>query len=194
MRCGGGLRHMWISHWTPKQEKQPSLPSDRTKSCKHHRQGRSSLSSPLPGCLLLSLLCCVCYSFSPDHPCFSIKMTGVATRSLVTSPSGNPRRLTGSSSVSCSVTSDSFRLHRLGSSRLLCPWNSPVKSTAVHSHSLLQGIFLTQGLNPGNPALQADSSPSESPGKPRRLTSTSKSHFQVPGRGNRSGLAWVNCV
>ena len=127
-------------------------------------------------------------------PCFSIKTTGVATRSLVTSPSGNPRRLTGSSSVSCLVTSDSLQLHRLGSSRLLCPWNSPGKSTAVHSHSLLQGIFLTQGSNLGNPALQTDSLPSESPGKPRRLTSTSKSHFQVPGRGNRSGLAWVNCV
>ena len=34
-------------------------------------------------------------------------------------------------------------------------------------HSLLQGIFLTQGLNPGVHALQADSLPSESPGKPQ---------------------------
>ena len=33
-------------------------------------------------------------------------------------------------------------------------------------HSLLQGICLTQGLNPGVCALQADSLPSESPGKP----------------------------
>ena len=31
--------------------------------------------------------------------------------------------------------------------RLLCPWNSPGKNTGVGSHSLLQGIFLTQGLN-----------------------------------------------
>jgi len=31
--------------------------------------------------------------------------------------------------------------------------------------SLLQGIFLTQGLNPGSPALQADSLPSELPGQ-----------------------------
>ena len=30
---------------------------------------------------------------------------------------------------------------------LLCPWNSPDKNTGVGSHSLLQGIFLTQGLN-----------------------------------------------
>ena len=30
-----------------------------------------------------------------------------------------------------------------------CPWNSPSKNTGVGSHSLLQGIFLTQGSNPG---------------------------------------------
>ena len=29
------------------------------------------------------------------------------------------------------------------------PWNSPGKNTGVGSHSLLQPIFLTQGLNPG---------------------------------------------
>ena len=28
--------------------------------------------------------------------------------------------------------------------RLLCSWNSPGKNTGVGSHSLLQGIFLTQ--------------------------------------------------
>ena len=34
-------------------------------------------------------------------------------------------------------------------SRLLCPWNSPGSNTGVGCHSLLQEIFLTQGLNPG---------------------------------------------
>ena len=33
--------------------------------------------------------------------------------------------------------------------RLLCPWNSPGKSTGVGCHFLLQGIFLTQGSNLG---------------------------------------------
>ena len=33
-------------------------------------------------------------------------------------------------------------------------------------HFLLHGIFLNQGSNPGFPALQADSLPSEPPGKP----------------------------
>ena len=33
--------------------------------------------------------------------------------------------------------------------RLLSPWNFPGKSPGVGCHFLLQGIFLTQGLNPG---------------------------------------------
>ena len=33
--------------------------------------------------------------------------------------------------------------------RLPGPWDSPGKNTGVVSHSLLQGIFPTQGLNPG---------------------------------------------
>ena len=32
--------------------------------------------------------------------------------------------------------------------RLLCPWDSPGKNTGAGCHFLLQGIFLTQGLNP----------------------------------------------
>ena len=39
--------------------------------------------------------------------------------------------------------------HRLLPTRLLCPWNSPGKSSGVGSHFLFQGIFLTQGLNRG---------------------------------------------
>ena len=39
---------------------------------------------------------------------------------------------------------DSLRPHGLYS-----PWNSPGQNTGVGSLSLLQGIFLTQGLNPG---------------------------------------------
>ena len=33
--------------------------------------------------------------------------------------------------------------------QLLCPWNSQGENSGVGSHSLLQGIFLTQGSNPG---------------------------------------------
>ena len=37
----------------------------------------------------------------------------------------------------------------LGTSRPLCPWDSPGKNTGVGSHSLLQGVFPTQGWKPG---------------------------------------------
>ena len=39
----------------------------------------------------------------------------------------------------------------LGPHGLYSPWNSPGQNTGVGSLSLLQGIFLTQGSNPGLP-------------------------------------------
>ena len=45
--------------------------------------------------------------------------------------------------------SDSLQPHGLQSTWFLCPWNSPGKKTGLGSHSLLQGIFTIQGLNPG---------------------------------------------
>jgi len=69
--------------------------------------------------------------------------------------------------VSHAVVSDSLGTHGLGPARLLCPWDSPGKNTGMGCHFLLQEIFLTQGSHaPGSPALQADSLPSEPPGKP----------------------------
>ena len=47
-----------------------------------------------------------------------------------------------------SVMSNSLQPYGLYPSRLLCPWDSPGKNTGVAFHALLQGIFLTQGLNP----------------------------------------------
>ena len=38
--------------------------------------------------------------------------------------------------------------HGLYPTRLLCPWDSPGKNIGVGCHSLLHGIFPTQGLNP----------------------------------------------
>ena len=48
-----------------------------------------------------------------------------------------------------SVVSDSVRPHRRQPTRLPCPWDSPGKNIGVGCHSLLHGIFPTQGLNPG---------------------------------------------
>ena len=54
-------------------------------------------------------------------------------------------------SESCLVVSDSLQTSGLYPARLLCPRNSPDKNTGVDSRSLLQGIFPTQGSNPGLP-------------------------------------------
>ena len=52
-------------------------------------------------------------------------------------------------SISHSDMSTSLRLHGLQPATLFCSWNSLGKNTGVGcSHSLLQGIFLTQGLSP----------------------------------------------
>ena len=50
-----------------------------------------------------------------------------------------------------SVVSDFLRPHGLKPTRLLHPRNFPGKSTEVGCHFLLQGIFPTQGSNPGLP-------------------------------------------
>ena len=42
--------------------------------------------------------------------------------------------------------------------------DSPGKNPGVGCHALLQGIFLTQGLNWRSPELQVDSLPTEPPG------------------------------
>ena len=54
-------------------------------------------------------------------------------------------------SFSRSVVSDSLRPRGLQPARPLCPRDSLGKDTGVGCHALLQGIFPTQGLNPGLP-------------------------------------------
>ena len=64
--------------------------------------------------------------------------------SLLLSHWGNPDG--PCESESRSAASNSLRPHGLYS-----PWNSPGQNTGVGSRSLLQGIFPTQGWNPGLP-------------------------------------------
>ena len=48
---------------------------------------------------------------------------------------------------------------------LLCPWNFPGKNTGVGCHFPSPGDRLLQGIEPGSPALQVDSLPTEPLGK-----------------------------
>ena len=53
--------------------------------------------------------------------------------------------------ISWSGVSDSLQTHGLQPASFFCPWNPPGKYIEVGNHSLLQGIFPTQGLNLGLP-------------------------------------------
>ena len=48
----------------------------------------------------------------------------------------------------CSAVSNSLRPYGFLPARLLCPWDFPGKNAGVGCHFLLQGVFLTQGLQP----------------------------------------------
>ena len=89
---------------------------------------------------------------------------------------------------SCSVVSDSLRPHGLQPTRLLSPWDFPGKSTGVGCHCLLQGIFPTQGSNPGLPHCRQTLYPLSHQGSPEirkcwqtsapgSLSKTALSHF-----------------
>ena len=57
-------------------------------------------------------------------------------------------------------------LHGPEPTRHLCPWDFPGKHTGVGCHCLLQGIFLTQGLNLLPLYWQVDSLPLSHQGSP----------------------------
>ena len=92
-----------------------------------------------------------------QHPEVSTGETGISD---LCSPGAN---LWGTRQQNCSqqhsqilkvkseVVSESSRPRGLQPARLLHPWDFPGKSTGVGCHALLQGIFLTQGSNPGLP-------------------------------------------
>ena len=61
------------------------------------------------------------------------------------------------------------------------------KNTRVGCCLLLQGIFPTQGSNLGLPALQADSLPSEPPGKPKNTGVPIPSPGGLPNPGIEPG-------
>ena len=56
--------------------------------------------------------------------------------------------------------------HGLQPSRLLCPWDFPGKEYCSGLPCPPPGDLPNPGIDPGSPALQSDSLPSELPGKP----------------------------
>ena len=72
-------------------------------------------------------------------------------------------------------------------------WDSPDKNNGVGCHTLLQGIFQTQGLNPGLLHCRWILLPSEPPGKPKNIGMGNLSLLQgiFPTQESNQGL--LNC-
>ena len=75
--------------------------------------------------------------------------------------------------------SDSLRSYGLWTAKLQDPWTSQGKNSGVDNHSLLQGDLPDPGIEPGSPALQADSLPSEPPRKPSTYKISFKYHILI---------------
>ena len=75
-------------------------------------------------------------------------------------------------SVSCSVMSDSLRPNGPLPARLPCPCEFSRQDYWSGLSFPSPGDLPNLGIKPGSPTLQADSSPSEPPGKPNLLIST----------------------
>ena len=103
-----------------------------------------SHGSPCPGTTAASEVC-------PTVPVVRGSSPSLVVRVLVTQ--------------SCPTLCDPMDCSLLGSSGV--PWNSPGKDTRLGCHSLLQRNLPDPGIKPGSPTLQADSLPSEPPGKPK---------------------------
>ena len=65
----------------------------------------------------------------------------------------------------CLVAKVSFETPWTVGCQLFCPWDPPSKDTRLGCHFPLQGIFLTQGLNPNLLHWQVDSLPLNHLGK-----------------------------
>ena len=141
--------------WATKQEKQPLLIYTRWFPLFLS----VPILEPLP-CLEWSpALFCFCSRYFPDAPNSLIL---ASSQSILSS-----FHLKESASVSHSVVSDSLWPLWTVASQAPLPWDFSGKNTRVGCHSLLQGVFLTQGSNLGLlNCKQLASLPSEPPKKP----------------------------
>ena len=92
--------------------------------------------------------------------------------------------------LSCSIVSDSWRLHELHPARLLCLWGCSRQQYWSGLSFPSPGNLPSPGMEPRSPTLQADSLPSELPGKPKITGVDSQSLLQgiFPTQGWNPGL------
>ena len=132
-------------------------PSSTEDNCSHPLlSGSRSYSYQL---LFLSLSLCMQCSINPTYSSHQM------LRSLMNFYESEVK------SISHSVMSDSLRPRGLQPTRFLSPWDSPGNPPIpnVGLPFLPPGDLPNPGIEPGSPALQADSLPTELSGKPERM-------------------------
>ena len=92
--------------------------------------------------------------------------------------------------------SNSLWPHGLYSSRLLCPWGFSRQEYWSGLSCPLPGDLSSSGIEPRSPTLQADSLPSEPPGKPKNTRVGSLSLLQgiFPTQELNRGLLQADCL
>ena len=95
--------------------------------------------------------------------------------------------------LSCSVMSDSFQLHGLSPTRLLCPWGFSRQEYWSGLPCLPPGDLPNPGIEPKSPTLQVDSLPYEPPGKPKNPGVGSLSLLQGIFLTQKSNWGLLHC-
>ena len=90
------------------------------------------------------------------------------------------------------LRTNSLRPRGLQPTRLLCSWNSPGQNTGVSCPSLLQGIFPTQGSNPGLPHCRQILHQLSHKGSPRILEWVAYPFSS--GSSSPRDQTWVSCI
>ena len=136
------------------------LPDPRIKLLSPALVGRSLLLSHQGNCLMrYTLLICIWdmsgffWHFQNKNFSWSFIQKALSNWRVMSSKTQKPKTSNEEGAIilvkwteNLSVVADSLRPYGLYS-----PWNSPGQNTGVGRLSLLQGIFPTQGLNPGLP-------------------------------------------
>ena len=148
--------YTWVARspaFLSKPDSHPQASSGPGELMEPHRSVSTSSASQQMDSLLSSEPRRSCSTHSPSSWASGIPHSTQGQAFILTlfTEASKQRRQALHPQVMCehSVESDPLRSRGLQPSTLLCPWDSPGRNTRAGCHSLLWGIFLTQGSDPG---------------------------------------------
>ena len=121
-----------------------------------------------------------------------IKIQQLSVASDTKGESGNLYTL-GSIHFITPTTNRNYSLLKTKSESHCSPWNSPGQNTRVGSLSLLQGIFPTQGSNPGLPHCRRILYQLSHLGSPWKLKGNNRKSSHFDGNTQILSESWIQC-